>query len=82
VPEPSALEVELAIEKLKSNKSPGFDQIPAELIKVGGRKIRGAVHKPIFGFRYHASSIDYKYDKATAREHTDIQQHCMSQMVA
>jgi len=33
VPEPSAFEVELAIEKLKSHKSPGIDQIPAELIK-------------------------------------------------
>ena len=30
VPEPSALEVELAIEKLKSHKSPGIDQIPAD----------------------------------------------------
>ena len=34
--EPSAFEVELAIEKLKSHKSPGIDQIPAELIKAGG----------------------------------------------
>ena len=33
VPEPSAFEVYLAIEKLKSSRSPGFDQIPAELIK-------------------------------------------------
>jgi hypothetical protein len=33
------LEVELAIEKLKSHKSPGIDQFPAELIKAGGRKI-------------------------------------------
>ena len=41
MPEPSALEVELAIEKLKSHKSPGIDQIPAELIKAGGRTIRG-----------------------------------------
>jgi hypothetical protein len=32
VPEPSAFEVELAIENLKSHKSPGIDQIPAELI--------------------------------------------------
>jgi len=32
VPEPSASEIELAIEKLKSYKSPGIDQIPAELI--------------------------------------------------
>jgi hypothetical protein len=31
VPEPSASEVELAIEKLKSHKSLGIDQIPAEL---------------------------------------------------
>jgi hypothetical protein len=34
VPEPSALEVELAIEKLKSHKSPGTDQIPAEMINL------------------------------------------------
>jgi hypothetical protein len=47
VPEPSALEVELAIEKLKSHKSPGVDQIPAELIKAGGRTIRGVIHKLI-----------------------------------
>jgi hypothetical protein len=33
VPEPSAFNVELAIEKLKSHKSPGIDQIPAEFIK-------------------------------------------------
>jgi hypothetical protein len=36
VPEPSNLEVELVIEKLKSHKSLGIDQIPAELIKAGG----------------------------------------------
>jgi len=39
VPEPSTSEVEMAIEKLKSHKSPGVDQIPAELIKVGGKTI-------------------------------------------
>ena len=32
VPDPSASEVELAIDKLKSQKSPGIDQMPAELI--------------------------------------------------
>ena len=47
VPEPSAFEVELAIEKLKSHKSPGIDQIPAELIKAGGRTIRYEIHKLI-----------------------------------
>ena len=29
VPTPSAFEVDLAIEKLKSHESPGIDQIPA-----------------------------------------------------
>jgi hypothetical protein len=37
VPEPSDSEVEMAFEKLKRHKSPGIDQIPAELIKAGGR---------------------------------------------
>ena len=32
VHEPSAFEVEMAIEKQKRDKSPGIDQIPAELI--------------------------------------------------
>ena len=32
--DPSSSEIELAIEKLKSRKLPGIDQIPAELFKV------------------------------------------------
>jgi hypothetical protein len=47
VPEPSALKMELVSEKIKSHKSPGIDQIPAELIKAGGRTIRCAIHKLI-----------------------------------
>ena len=35
VPEPSASEIELAIKKVKSHRSPGIDQIPAELVKAG-----------------------------------------------
>ena len=38
-PEPNDFEVEMAIEKLKRHKSPGTDQIPAEMIKAGGRRI-------------------------------------------
>jgi len=45
VPEPSAFEIELAIEKLKSHKSPGIVQIPAELIKAGCRTICCAIHE-------------------------------------
>jgi hypothetical protein len=47
VPEPTALEVELAIEKLKNHKLSGIDQISAELIKAGNRTIRCAIHKLI-----------------------------------
>jgi hypothetical protein len=36
VPEPSLVEVEITIGKLKSYKSLGTDQVPTEFIKVGG----------------------------------------------
>jgi hypothetical protein len=45
VPESSAFEIEIATEKLKRHKSPGIDQISAELIKAGGRIIRSEIHK-------------------------------------
>ena len=47
VTEPSAFEVEVAIEKLKRHKSPGIDQIPPELIKAAGRIICSEIHKII-----------------------------------
>jgi hypothetical protein len=47
VPEPSASEVEVAIGKLKRFKSPGVDQIPAEIIQAGGETLRSEVHKLI-----------------------------------
>ena len=46
-PELSAFEVEMAIEKLKRQKSLGTDQIPAALIKAGGRIIHCDIHKLI-----------------------------------
>jgi hypothetical protein len=36
IPVPNRLEVEIPIAKLKKNKSPVSDQIPAELIQQGG----------------------------------------------
>ena len=45
VPQPSAFEVEMATEKIKRHKSPDSDQIPAELIKAGGRTFRSEIHK-------------------------------------
>jgi hypothetical protein len=45
VPAPSAFEVEMTTEKLKSHKSPGTDQIQAELFEAGGRTNRFDIHK-------------------------------------
>jgi hypothetical protein len=39
MPEPSLDKVEIAIGKLKRYKSPGNDQIPTKLIKVGGETL-------------------------------------------
>jgi hypothetical protein len=47
VSNPSVPEVEMATKKLKRHRSLGIDQIPAEFIKAGGRKIRSEVHKHI-----------------------------------
>jgi hypothetical protein len=47
VPEPSLVEVETAIRKLKNYKFPGTDQIPAELIKAGGETLYSEIHKHI-----------------------------------
>jgi hypothetical protein len=47
VPGPSHLEAEIAISKLKKYKSPGDDQIPAELIQSGGKILLFAIHKLI-----------------------------------
>jgi len=45
VPEPSAFEGEMAIEKLKRHKSPYIDPVPAKCIKAGSSKIPSEVHK-------------------------------------
>jgi hypothetical protein len=48
VPEPSASEDELPIEKLKWHKLPGSDQIQAELIKARGRTIHYEILNLLF----------------------------------
>jgi hypothetical protein len=47
VSEPSASEAEVAVGKLKRYKSPGVDQIPAELIQAGGEILRSEIHELI-----------------------------------
>jgi hypothetical protein len=44
VPEPSLVEVEIAIGKLKRYKSLGTHKIPAELIKAGGETLSSEIH--------------------------------------
>jgi hypothetical protein len=39
------MEVEIAVARLKKYKSPGNDQIPAELIQAGGEILLSAIHK-------------------------------------
>jgi hypothetical protein len=47
VPEPSLVEVEIAIGKLKSYKSPGTDNIAAELIKAGSETLYSEINRLI-----------------------------------
>ena len=48
VPELSAFEFEMAIEKLKRHRLPDIDEISAELIKAGGRIIRCEIPKLLY----------------------------------
>ena len=45
MPAPIAFEIEMTIEELKRHKPSGNDQIPAEMIKAGGRTIHSEIHK-------------------------------------
>jgi hypothetical protein len=63
VPEPSVSEIELAIDKLKSRKSPGIDEIPAELIKAGGRAIPCEIHKLIISI-WNKEELPEKSEKS------------------
>ena len=63
MPEPSAFEVKLANEKLKSHKSLGIDQIPAELIKAGGGTISYENHKLIISI-WNKEELPEKWDES------------------
>jgi hypothetical protein len=45
--DPSPFEVEIVIAKFKNYKSPGGDQIPAELIQAGGETLLFEMHQLI-----------------------------------
>ena len=47
IPEPSHIEVEIAIENLKKHKATRVDRIPSKLIQAGGGKLYKDIHKLI-----------------------------------
>jgi hypothetical protein len=47
VPDPSLVEVEIALGELKSYKFAGTNQIPTELIKAGGETLYSEIHRLI-----------------------------------
>jgi hypothetical protein len=51
VPEPSAFEFEMAIEKLKRHVSPGIDLFPEEITKAGSSSPCSEIHKLINSVR-------------------------------
>jgi hypothetical protein len=62
IPQPSLVKVEIAIGKLKSYRSLGTDQIPAELIKAGGETLYSEIHKLVLNGikrKCHSSGRNY-----------------------
>jgi hypothetical protein len=47
VPGPRCVEVDIVIAKMKKYKSPGSDEIPAELIQAGNETLLSVIHKLI-----------------------------------
>jgi hypothetical protein len=47
VPESRPFRFEISIASMTNYKSPGTDQIPAELIQAGGERLRSKIHKLI-----------------------------------
>jgi hypothetical protein len=60
VPDPSRLEVKIAVAKLKKYKSPASDDIPAELIQAGGETLLSAFHK-LINFVWNKEELHYQW---------------------
>jgi sorting nexin-29 len=64
VPEPSASEAEVAIGKLERYKSPGVDQISAELIQAGGETLSSEIHK-LIKLIWNKEELPHKWKEST-----------------
>jgi hypothetical protein len=71
---PSAFQIEVAIETLKSHRHPDIDQIPAELFKSGDRIFSEGIKKIIFLFRIRRNS--HKRDKTSITLRKAIRKGC------
>jgi hypothetical protein len=61
VPETSLDEVEIAVGKLKSYKSPGNDQIPGELIKAVSEILYSEIHRLICSLWNNSTAVEGIY---------------------
>jgi hypothetical protein len=61
VPDPSPSEGEIVIAKLKRYKSPGSDQIPAELIQTGGEILHSKIHELINSIWNTEKLLSYQF---------------------
>jgi hypothetical protein len=72
VPDASSLKVEIAIANLKRYKSPGSDQIAAELIQAGGEMLLSAIHKLINSVWYKEELPDQRKESITVPSHKRV----------
>jgi hypothetical protein len=63
VPQPSASEAEAAIGKLKSYKSPGVVQIPAESIQAGRKTLRSEIQK-LIKFIWNKEELSHQWEES------------------
>jgi len=63
VPESSTFESEMAIEGLNRHKSPGIDQIPAEVVTAGSRTFPSEIHKLIH-FIWNKEELPQEWKKS------------------
>jgi hypothetical protein len=57
VPEFSAFDIEMVIDKATRHKSPDADQILAGLIKAGGRTIRSEIHHTLTNYIWNIEEL-------------------------
>ena len=76
MPHPSAYELELATEELKSHKSAGTDQKPADVFKAGCRKIRPDIVKLLILFEIRRNCLTSKSRRSLYLFIRTVTRHC------